>query len=333
MKPIVFSISPVPNYLTFILCTCGINWRNEFSDQYSDFLNPKDKSFLINHATELSFGDGAGDPLMELFYFLPAHVCFEKDNRIIEYFQVLGYGASQGDFKQLFMRFHSDLEHIREYYPTFLNSFQETLAPERYSLIHDLAGIYQKYYPIFLNTIWSQAWEDFEYNRAWIETLYKGKTIIGDWEILTGLTFRNESYKLGLIPYLKYGPQANSLSYDKNLFYGNTDENTLNYYRYFISHEVGTHLLKEYTLDRFSSEDENMWTIAYIAMENIARFYNMKIIPISLKYPLGEMYYHESIFEKILTEIESEFPGDITKQYMESITRYQEDYLRLKIED
>jgi hypothetical protein len=324
MKPVQFVISPVPNYLTFILCTVGINWNNEYTTQFSDFLLQSDQSYLLKYKTKLSFGDGDGDALTELFYFLPAHIGFDKDLRIIEYFQVLARSATLNNFSQLFVRFHTDLEQMRKFYPTFMKSFENDLGAELYSIIHGIAGIYLKYYDSFLSQVWYPIFSDMEDERSYIEILFRGKDIIGDWESTTGILFHSDSYKIGMIKYLRNGPQANSLSYDKNLFYTATDQDTLNYFRFFISHEVGTHLLKELTLDKFESEDINLLQIAYIACENIARYYNMKILPSSMKYSLNEEFYHDSVFESILPGIENLYPGDITKQYLASISQFHD---------
>jgi hypothetical protein len=324
MKPISFVSSPVPNYLTFILCTVGINWKNEYTEQYHDFLTKFDRDYLLEHTSKLSFGDGDGDPLIELFFFLPAHVGFDKDVRIIEYFQVLSKCALLNNFSQLFARFQTDIHEIRQFIPNFMESYNNQIEPGVNHIIHTIASIYQRYYDRFLNEIWNPDFEAIEQFQDWIEIMFRGTDIIVDWERTTGLHFHGDSYKICLIRYLRYGPRANSISYDKNLFPASQDEETQRYYRYFISHEVGTHLLKEHTYDLYMTDKKDNWVVPYIVLENMARYYNMKILPMSLNYNLGEDYYHDSIFNGILADLEKEYPGDIQKQYLTSITRFEE---------
>ena len=131
--------------------------------------------------------------------------------------------------------------------------------------------------------------------------------IVQDWERITGKTFMKDRYYIILCYANKNGPNANSLSYDMNVFYyGSSD----GYIRDLVSHEVGTHLLSEllFKLREFDP-------VRYAALECLAMFYNLKVLKSErLSYtlsqfqcdkflPLYDKHYYRGINPERLMEL------------------------------
>ena len=150
--------------------------------------------------------------------------------------------------------------------------------------------------------------------------------IIGKWEDVTGFDLLSDQYQLIIVPSLQFGPRANSLHYGVNIFPAITEHCPKYYFDHFISHEIGTHILKPYTWDKVRVPEENT-RVYYIAFENLAKHFNLKILSNAYQYELGEDYYEDSIFEGIYNNLDSNNTEDISSMYFAAIDQYK----RLKL--
>lgn len=95
------------------------------------------------------------------------------------------------------------------------------------------------------------------------------------------------------------GPDANSVSYNKNIFYYGSNEK---YIVDFVSHEIGTHILIDLIYKNPETYNPSKFELIYATFENLARFYNIKVLERkNLNYTLNFKYKIEifmEIFEK-----------------------------------
>lgn len=106
---------------------------------------------------------------------------------------------------------------------------------------------------------------------------------------------------------------ANSLHYGVNIFPAITEHCTKYYFDYFISHEIGTHILKPHTLDKAQVSEKNH-RIYYIAFENLAKHINMKILSNKYWYELVKTIMRIQ-FLKVSTIIDALANDDIGAKY------------------
>jgi hypothetical protein len=125
-----------------------------------------------------------------------------------------------------------------------------------------------------------------------------------------------------IVPSLQFGPRANSLHYGVNIFPAITEYCPKEYFDHFVSHEIGTHILKPHTFDKAQVTEENL-RIYYIAFENLAKHINLMILSNGFRYELGEDYYEDSIFENIYNSLDSIFSEDIGRMYFTAIDQYK----------
>ncbi|MTI62180.1 MAG: hypothetical protein FH762_19715 [Firmicutes bacterium] len=117
--------------------------------------------------------------------------------------------------------------------------------------------------------------------------------------------FKTDNYKIILCAANQGGgSNANSLGYDRNVFYYDND---LDYMIQFISHETGTHIL----IDKFNSimgSGEYDFRVAYSAYESLCKFYNKEIIFNNTKILYNMKEYDEKIFFHIYAQIYNKNP-------------------------
>ncbi len=115
-----------------------------------------------------------------------------------------------------------------------------------------------------------------------------------------GKSFAADRYDIILCYACKYGPNANTLSYDKNVFYYDYD---LDHTIQFISHETGTHILFQEYLELYHTHAYNPGDL-YAAYESLLMWCNHKVLNTdTLSYGLPQFhdnYYHE-IFDSHYT--------------------------------
>jgi hypothetical protein len=58
-------------------------------------------------------------------------------------------------------------------------------------------------------------------------------------------------------------------------------------------------------------------------MENLARYHNLKILPVTLSYSLGEEFYFTSVFEAIYADMDKKYPGDYPAQFKGGIKEFE----------
>ncbi len=189
-----------------------------------------------------------------------------------------------------------------------------------------LSNIYKAHYYKYMQYHWDADKALIERTCDYIHKIFAKNDIVGKWENLTGFELLADQYQLIIVPSLQFGPCANSLHHGVNIFPAITEYCTEYYFNHFISHEIGTHILKPYTWDKVRVPEENT-RVYYIAFENLAKHFNLKILSNAYQYELGEDYYEDSIFEGIYNNLDSNNTEDISSMYFAAIDQYK----RLKL--
>jgi hypothetical protein len=178
------------------------------------------------------------------------------------------------------------------------------------SLIKRLGEIYEKNFHTYEKEVWPKEKERLEKKAKEINQELKNLNLIERWEKITGIDFKVTEYQIVLVSAIKNGPNANSLGYDRNVFYS---ENDLEWTIDFISHEIGTHIMfdiaKEFMKEMYVETNSNIDEKAqkfqrfYKTYECLAQFYNTIVLKRNLNYDLTifESDKYISFYQKLYT--------------------------------
>ena len=322
IKSVVPIVSPAVNYLTYIQAYCGVNWMIEDTDHIEGLLSDEDLRFIKSCSADLCFGDGSSSYLTELFYFFPAYVFRENSEGLTGYFTCLAQCHDAQSMSPLFDEYGHHINLLQEFNPGFL-SYRSFLEQDEMLLkIKLLSAIYKAHYHKYIQYHWDADKALIERTCDYIHEIFAKNDIVGKWEDVTGFELLADQYQLIIVPSLQFGPCANSLHHGVNIFPAITEYCTEYYFNHFISHEIGTHILKPHTLDKVTVSEESI-RIFYIAFENLAKHFNLKILSKAYQYELGEDYYEDSIFEGIYNNLDSNNTEDISSMYFAAIDQYK----------
>ncbi|MDD3535488.1 MAG: hypothetical protein PHC50_05010 [Candidatus Cloacimonetes bacterium] len=323
IKNVVPIASPVVNYLTYIQAYCGINWEIYDTEHLQGlFLSEEERNFMQACAVDLSFGDGSAASLTELLYFLPAYMFRENSKSFLEYFGCLEQCYESQTLSRLFEMYQDHINRLQEFIPSLLANRASLERDDVLCIIKQLSTIYKENFPKYMQFIWDKDKAIIKRTCDYISDIFAKGDIIGKWEKLTGFELLSDHYQLIIVPSLQFGPCANSLNYGVNIFPALTKHCTKHYFDHFISHEIGTHILKPHTLDKAPVSEENH-RVYYIAFENLAKHFNMKILANEYQYELGEEYYEDSVFESIYQNLDVLANNDISSMYFIAIEQYK----------
>jgi hypothetical protein len=147
------------------------------------------------------------------------------------------------------------------------------LAPHR-DIIRRLGDITLRNYDAFADSVWPVERPKLERVASRINEAFASSDRIGEWEKLVGRVFKYDEYNIVLCSAIQNGPNANSIGYDRVVFYHDWPiEETLE----FISHEVGTHLLIG-DLKRALASNQYEFPVLYEAYECLAYHYNARLL-------------------------------------------------------
>jgi hypothetical protein len=277
-KRIIFTYNYAANYILHIFAVAKSSYDSEYADRYRSTVQPQDLGFLESHRYLLEFGNGQTGPFTPLCLFLPAYLDLRTKDDFVNYYHSLNNGLENNNFSKFLQRYPID------WGDPFLSASYKALMLELSDeewgkTIKPLMPKFRKVAQIFINNTdgYKQVWKQAELvlkERAekWNKHFDKSN-IIQEWERITGKTFLKDKYYILLCYANKNGPDANSLSYNKNIFYYSSSDE---YIREFVSHEVGTHLLFE--LFYPSGFDSEFDQVRYAALESLAMFFNLKVL-------------------------------------------------------
>ena len=303
-KEVIFESSFACNYILHIYAVAGIGFNSSYQQQYSYSVNSSDIAALKEHQSLLAFSNGRSGGFAFLCFFLPSYLELNNENEFREYYSLLTGGLRSNDYSKLFERFPVDTDDPfigpnMQFFNLPDSVWDKEIRPYIGQFL-TVAGVFMDNIDIYEEEIWPEVKDTLGRRAKHLNKLFTGKKITASWEKLIGLKF-NERYRIFLCYSSDKGPDANSLSYDKNVFFYNSPDNRM---VDFISHEVGTHLLFPY-FDSLASVQKvaaRNFSGYYSAVESLAMFYNTRVLgkkELAYRLPQFRDTYHDSLYTSI----------------------------------
>lgn len=312
-----------PNYVFHLLAVAGVGFESDYGRRYRHTVGPDDLALLRRHRDLLVFGDGRGGALWPLLIFLPAYLGLDSQAAFGEFYALLDQGFAGGDYAPFLGRYATGLARLRDWVVYVDERWLAGLAQHR-GAVRDLGTVHGRNLPAYEREVWPAERPALAELAGRLNAHFEGKDVIGAWERLTGLAFKAEVYEIVLVSAIANGPNANSLGYERNVFWSGSDFGWLTE---FISHETGSHLLIDLMKERMggaaSAEAADGgdpgrydFDLLYRAYENLVRFYNMSVLETDDIYGLGDHYFTRP-FEAIYRELHAADPGLSPREMLE----------------
>jgi hypothetical protein len=295
-KQIVVVVEKCPNYIFHLMAVAKVGFDSEYGDKYKDSVLPEDIAYIQRHKNLLLVGGGSAGELVDVMISFPSYINLESADAFKEYFSLLDMGFNTNNFQPFLEKYDLYNEKLKHWFPVeeeYLRSITEYRE-----VIAELGRIYLRNYATYEEKVWDAEKTELDKVALKINQYFKDRDIISKWEAVTGKEFKFNNYQIVLCSAIKNGPDANSLGYERIVFYPDT---AFDYMTQFISHETGTHILidvlKEvYGLKKF--EDGML----YGAYESLAKFYNAILLNNkNLSYNMPQ--FHDEEYLKIYDEI------------------------------
>lgn len=309
MKTIRATVEKGPNYVFHLLAVARVGFDSDYADRYRGTVDEAGLAVLEANRGRLTFRDGLAGELVEPAIFMSAYLGLDTPQGFLEYFALVDQ-AMGGDPAPFLERYREPLQRRQAWvwpmdaaYFAAVKAAGAALEPGR-AAFRDLAGVFARNLPAYERDVWPEVRPGLEAVAGRINGFFRDKDVIGSWEDLTGLSFKFDHYDIVLVEAIKNGPSANSLGYERNVFYAGAD---WAYYTQFCSHEVGTHLLID-LMGAYGQPDAAGkvrlpgggpavdYSLVYRAYENLCRFYNSLVLGTTALYGMGDDYAADEFF-------------------------------------
>jgi len=306
------------NYLFHLLAAARLNFDSDYATKYADSVRPDDIAYLRDNEEKLSYGMGSGELLNILL--LPASFGLQSKDEFRQYYDLLLQGCDGGDFAGFLEHHALPLKKFEQWAGSIDESLLREYIPMRDDLIR-LKDITLENYDGYIEEIWPGELADLENVATVVTATFAQLDRIGQWEKLTGLTFKFDVYDILLCSAIENGPNANSLGYDRVVFYSGTPMDKM---LDFICHEIGTHIFMD-DIKVIRDGGTFLWPDLYEGFECLAQFYNTLVLDRSdLHYSVN---FHVDEYMKIYGDLYR--PGIAVRDMLEQgIKRYQETISR-----
>jgi len=317
------------NYVFHLMAVAGVWFENDYGREYRRTVPASDIDFLKTHSSLLRFGDGHMGPLSYPAIFLPAYLNLGSEQALREYFSLLERGVA-GEPEPFLERYQEPFQRLKDWNQRIDEEWLAAGA-DLLDVTRDLGALYLRNFPAYETRVWPEERPEMEEVASRLNRHFASRDVIGAWERFTGLEFKGDSYEIILVSALKNGPNANSLSYDRNVFYSGSD---FEWMTQFISHETGTHILTLTDMIFFSPDEGGMvhpdgpggpaysFDLVYRAYENLCRFYNTLVLGTRDIYTMGDDYWGDE-FDTVYREIHAADPGLTPREMLlEGIARF-----------
>ncbi|MDQ7794499.1 MAG: hypothetical protein RDU89_08830 [bacterium] len=315
-KPVRAVVEKGPNYIFHLMAVSGVGFQNDYGERYRSTISTDDRVWLHAQRELLSFRDDRSGPLVIPALFLPAYMNIDTAEGFDEYFERLAQGATEPsvflDHYGPYLNRLGDqwLQAYDEDWVSMGRGLEETLSR--------LAKIFVRNYAQFSATVWATELPGMVAVADQVDAYFAQRDIVGDWERLTGVRWKASDYQIVLVAAIENGPRANSLGYDRTVFYPYED---FNFMINFISHETGTHILID-VIKAFSYPDASRrayllsggpetgyydYGLVYRGYENLCRFYNGLVLETADLYDMSEDYRSDE-FQGIYQRLHSHMP-------------------------
>lgn len=305
MKQIMAVMDEGPNYVFHLAALACAGFRSDYADAYAGSVSSEDLEVLRKHSgrIDFGFGSGRGGDLAALLVFHPAYLDLDSARAFEEFFALLDEGLLTGDCRGFLDRYSVAHAKLADWTFHVDAGWLAKHAASR-DAIRELGVVYVRSFGTYHDEVWPLEAPKMAGVAARLNEHFRDKDIIGKWEDVTRRTFKYPGYRIILCSALKNGPTANSLGYEKNTFYYGDD---FGWMVDFISHEVGTHILMEVNKALMASEEYEEYLV-YRAYENLARFYNSKVLGKDRLYGMSPQHHCDE-FRAAYSEIADREPG------------------------
>lgn len=307
-----------PNYIFHTLSLALSHSKTAYVKRYRDSLPKSDRALVAGLRRLLASGDGGSGDLLFPAVFFPAYLNLDSQAELDHYFQLLDKALGPGNAGPL-MKYYSgpmkkitlwDERGVTPKYFSGLRKYRRELT--------EISGVYSRNFAAYLRDVWPAERRKIEHAARKINAHFDRNDTIAAWESLTGRHFKCGLYQIVLCSAIQNGPNANSLGYDRNVFYSGGD---ISKALQLISHETGTHLLIDDVM-RLISSGQFQYSAVYAAYECLCKFYNSLILHRMPSYRMTQ--FNESGYLPVYKKLYASFPKpDPAKMLVAAIRELQ----------
>ncbi|QTA38567.1 hypothetical protein JYK00_03375 [Thermosipho ferrireducens] len=307
MKRVVATVEKGVNYIFHVLTVSGVNFQNDYTKKYVSTIDSEDLKFLKENREFLTFQNGAASELVDPLIFFPAYLNLDSKEKLEKYFKLLVRGLREDSKNDFLKEYEVHIEKRKYWFPEIDSIWFEKIK-NKAKFIEKMGLIYVKNFSAYESLVWPDESKKLQEKAEIINRELEMLNLIERWENITKLNFKFDKYQIVLVSSIEGGPNANSLGYDRNVFYYATD---LGWLIDFVSHEVGTHILIDFGLPiikKFISNHEEpaqteikKFQEFYMAYECLAQFYNSIVLDKKLSYDLKQ--FNSNRYLKIYQEL------------------------------
>lgn len=299
---VCFEVHFAPNFVSSIYSVGEVGFGKDPQLKYVD-MTPSDKEVLQQSADLIRFGNGKSGAFVFATYFLPCYLDISTASEYAVFVADLKQALLANDFAPFLKRYPVDFTDVfmaskRSFFSQSSTDWEKKTKPllERYFKVLD---IFVKYAAPYESQFWPEDRSKLQERANHFNAYFEKENLIGKWEQLLGVPFGRD-YRIYLCRHNSYGPDANSICFDRNIFNGFKYENMV---VDFVSHEVGTHMLYKaaWLDDDLKVQRKENYEVFYAAFESLAMFYNAKILGKHLSYDME--YFRGAEFTEIYNNI------------------------------
>lgn len=294
-----FEVHFAPNVISSIYSVGEIGFQKAPDLTYVD-ISASDKETLQQERKLIEFGNGDSGHFTFPAYFLPCYLDVSSAEEYKEYVSALKKALLANNFDEFLKRYPVNFKDVfmkenRSFFTQSKGDWEKYTKPslEKFFKVLD---IFAKYAAEYEQRFWNEDKRLLLEKASYFNAYFEKQDIIGKWEQLLGKSF-NGDYRIYLCRHNSYGPDANSICFDRNIFCAFKYENRV---IDFVSHEVGTHLFFEeaFLNDSLKKLRKDNYRVFYAAFESLAMFLNGKVMEKNVSYSLdnfrakefGEIY-------------------------------------------
>ena len=252
---ILFEIRPEVNYVTHLYTLAGLGFSDEeYTTKYGSTLQKAAIDTLQKYKDYLTFGQGEGGMLAGPFFFGVSKASFASADSL----QIVVDGLiAEGE--------------------------EMNMPTDVMTAARAIAKVYVDNYDEYIKAVYPQIQEDMTSRLKQLSREMKDKSLVKDWERVTGYAWHRGDYHWLLYRAGENGPSYNNLDENTNTVYYNQ---SLDFQLSMFSHEFGIFLMqdsimpvfeemKEYT--RTLNTEQDLTYVPWSAFESLACWYNCKI--------------------------------------------------------
>jgi len=294
------------NYILHLMATARIVFNSDYADKYETTIEKNDLEVLKKNKNRLTaFRSGSGeDSMADVVIGFPIAFALKSRSDYEKYFRILDDCFDSNSMSEFQKAYSEEISRFQKMIPF---DTEELIGFAVYrELISEIGQIIINNFQRYRTDVWPQEMEKMASVLDKLCACFESTDHIFRWENLTGRVFKTDYFIPSLCSAIKGGPDANSIGYDRVLFYYGRPFDEL---VQFVSHEVGTHILIDDYFNLLKTGKYDAGTL-FMAYECLAMFYNKRILEVDeTTYRLNE--FPDIEFCRIYDEISDKNP-DLT---------------------